>query len=325
VPPGLRFVQPKSGPPKGNVNVINKQRKVQVVGGQKVIIEPGNRRILFVGKRPIIRHDDSARLRRWGNARFEVRGRERYTIVNRGPYQIVTVTDASGRLIRRYRRYPNGREVVFLDNRRHFRPGVAAAGAAAVFLGLAAPTILIPRNRYVVDAADAPPALLYETLSAPPVVEMERPYSLDEVRYNVELRDRMRSIDLNSINFASGSWEITPDQYPRLQAIAEAILKLLQEDANVVIMIEGHTDAVGTEEDNLSLSDRRAEAVAEILTGEFQIPPENLVTQGYGEQHLKVQTDGPSRENRRVVLRNIAPLLGEAQTEEEGQPSQGPG
>ena len=44
-------------------------------------------------------------------------------------------------------------------------------------------------------------------------------------------------------------------------------------------LIEGHTDAVGSDEDNLSLSDRRAEAVAEILTREFQVPAENLSTQ----------------------------------------------
>ncbi len=74
-------------------------------------------------------------------------------------------------------------------------------------------------------------------------------------------------------------------------------------------MIEGHTDAVGSDVDNLSLSDRRAEAVANILTENFQIPPENLVTQGYGKQYLKVATDGPSRENRRVTIRRITPLL----------------
>ena len=39
------------------------------------------------------------------------------------------------------------------------------------------------------------------------------------------------------------------------------------------VAIEGHTDATGTPEDNLSLSDRRAEAVGEILTSQFQIPP----------------------------------------------------
>ena len=74
-------------------------------------------------------------------------------------------------------------------------------------------------------------------------------------------------------------------------------------------MIEGHTDAVGNEVDNLSLSDRRAESVAVVLTEVYQIPPENLVTQGYGEQHLKIPTEGPGRENRRVTARRVTPLL----------------
>ena len=60
-------------------------------------------------------------------------------------------------------------------------------------------------------------------------------------------------------------------------------------------MIEGHTDAVGTDVDNLSLSDRRAESVAVALTEQFQVPAENLVTQGYGEQYLKVPTQGPEQ------------------------------
>ena len=72
---------------------------------------------------------------------------------------------------------------------------------------------------------------------------------------------------------------------------------------------EGHTDAVGNDVDNLSLSDRRAESVSVVLTEQFQIPPENMVTQGYGEQFLKIPTDGPSRENRRVAVRNISRLL----------------
>jgi outer membrane protein OmpA-like peptidoglycan-associated protein len=61
--------------------------------------------------------------------------------------------------------------------------------------------------------------------------------------------------------------------------------------------------------DNLSLSDRRAESVALILTRTFEMPPENLTTQGYGAQQLKVPTSGPSRENRRVTVRRITPLL----------------
>jgi OmpA-OmpF porin, OOP family len=36
---------------------------------------------------------------------------------------------------------------------------------------------------------------------------------------------------------------------------------------------------------------------------------ENLTTQGYGEQYLKVPTQGPERTNRRVTVRRITPLL----------------
>ena len=49
--------------------------------------------------------------------------------------------------------------------------------------------------------------------------------------------------------------------------------------------------------------------MAVALTEQFQVPPENLTTQGYGEEQLKVQTDGPEEQNRRVLVRNIAPLL----------------
>ena len=74
-------------------------------------------------------------------------------------------------------------------------------------------------------------------------------------------------------------------------------------------MIEGHTDAVGNPEDNLSLSDRRAETVASILIEQFGIPAENLVTQGYGAQYLKIPTQEPNRLNRRVAIRPIGALL----------------
>ena len=169
--------------------------------------------------------------------------------------------------------------------------------------------ITIPREHYIVDATIATPVLLYETLEAPPLVPIERAYSLDEIRYNVALRDRMRRIDINTINFEFASWEVAPDQYDHLALIAESIQRVLRRNPDEIFMIEGHTDAVGSEEDNLSLSDRRAESVAVILSQQFNISPENLVTQGYGKQFLKISTPGPSRENRRVAVRRITPLL----------------
>jgi OOP family OmpA-OmpF porin len=49
--------------------------------------------------------------------------------------------------------------------------------------------------------------------------------------------------------------------------------------------------------------------VATVLTEMFGVPAENLTTQGYGEQYLKIGTEAPERQNRRVTIRRITPLL----------------
>jgi outer membrane protein OmpA-like peptidoglycan-associated protein len=79
-----------------------------------------------------------------------------------------------------------------------------------------------------------------------------------------------------------------------------------------VFLIEGHTDAVGDAGYNLALSDARAESVALALTEMFGVPPENMVTQGYGESDLALQTQDAAQVNRRVVVRRITPLLAAA-------------
>ena len=144
---------------------------------------------------------------------------------------------------------------------------------------------------------------------APPLVRSERPYSLQEVTQNVRLRERVRSIDLNTITFDTGQWLVPPDQVAQLEDLARALKAVIDRNPNEVYLIEGHTDAVGSSVDNLSLSDRRAEEVAAILTQNFEIPAENLVTQGYGEDYLKVNTLAANPENRRVTIRNITQLL----------------
>ena len=53
-------------------------------------------------------------------------------------------------------------------------------------------------------------------------------------------------------------------------------------------------------------ADRRAESVALVLSEQFGVPAENLTTQGYREQYLKVPTQGPERANRRVTVRRIS-------------------
>ncbi|HUN95769.1 MAG TPA: OmpA family protein, partial [Bradyrhizobium sp.] len=155
----------------------------------------------------------------------------------------------------------------------------------------------------------APEQYIYDALDAPPVDAIDRRFTLDEIRYSPNVRMLMPSVDVNTINFALGSWEIAPDQAAKLQVIADGINRAIQRNPREVFLIEGHTDATGNDTDNLSLSDRRAEAAAELLTQQFGVPAENLTSQGYGSQYLKEQTDGPSRINRRVTIRRITPLL----------------
>jgi outer membrane protein OmpA-like peptidoglycan-associated protein len=296
--------------------VENRARRLDDIRGERREIQQGDRRIIQEGSRSIvqegdrkfIRHDENERFRRVGrDVSVERLGNETRTFaVGPGGTRIVTVTGPDGRLLRRSR-YVNDREVVIIDNRP--RGGRAATAFFVALPAIALATLAIPRERYIVEAESAPPEYIYGALMAPPIEPLPRAYTLDEIRYSPALRDRMPRIDLDTLTFDTGSWEVAPDQYNRLAPIAEGIRRAVSQNPNEVFLIEGHTDAVGNDDDNLSLSDRRAEAVSVILTDQFKIPPENLTTQGYGEQQLKVPTQGPERANRRVTVRRITPLL----------------
>src|SRR5262249_9200456 len=177
------------------------------------------------------------------------------------------------------------------------------------FVDLPPPVVRIPPERYIVEAERARPEDIYAALIAPPVDRIERRYTLEEIRYSPRLRERMPRVDVDTITFDSGSWEVTPDQINNLAVIADGIGRAIGQNPSEVFLIEGHTDAVGSDVDNLSLSDRRAESVALALSQQFQIPAENLTSQGYGEQYLKIPTQAAERQNRRVTVRRITPLL----------------
>ncbi|MBX9592036.1 MAG: OmpA family protein [Hyphomonadaceae bacterium] len=295
----------------------DRHEQIQDGGRVKVIREPGNRVIVKESNRAVIRHDEAERFARHPGARTERRADghvETYHVRPDGT-RVVTVVDEHGRLLRRYRRDHHGREHNIIDNRRFYRNVGIAVGLGVIggiiALNLPPPRVTIPHDRYIVDYDHASDDDLYDALDAPPIEALERSYSLAEIRDTYELRARVRRIDLDTINFEFGAWEVGPDQYFKLERIARAILRLLDRNPEAVVMIEGHTDAVGSQEDNLSLSDRRASAVADILTDQFGVPAENLVTQGYGEQHLKINTLEPERRNRRVTILNITGLMAE--------------
>jgi OmpA-OmpF porin, OOP family len=306
----------------------------EVQEGNRTIIREPDRVIIREGGRDIIRHDEAARFA--FNARevnVERRGDIVATVALRPDgSRIVTEVDGNGRLMRRLRRDAFGREIIIIDNTVVAPvaviggpavvvgvPGVAIAAPGlavgigglgiGVALNLGPPVVRVAPELYVRETAVATPAQIYMTLAAPPVEVIDRRYSLDEIRYNEPLRARMPRVDIDTVNFDTGSWEIAPDQGQRLAGVAQGMLQAVQANPAEVFLIEGHTDAVGNDVDNLSLSDHRAESVAVLLTNQFGIPPENLTSQGYGKQFLKVQTPAPERANRRVAVRRITPLL----------------
>jgi outer membrane protein OmpA-like peptidoglycan-associated protein len=318
-PTGPATVSPRpQGPGLKRLEDVRKARieRVEDGGRLKVIQEPGNRYIIRQNNRIVVRSDEAERFRRRPGAKSEKRGdgNVETSYERRDGVRIVTVVDGHGRLLRRYRRHRDGREHNIIDNRRFYRGvavGVGVAALGIIALNLPPPHVNIPEEQYNVDYDDASDDDLYETLDAPPIEDLERSYSLDEIRDNYELRARLRSINIDGINFDFGSWEIPPDQHWKLERIARAILRVLDRNPDAVFLIAGHTDAVGSEEDNASLSARRATAVAEVLADQFGVPDENLVTQGYGEQHLKIDTQEPEPRNRRVSVQNITRLMAE--------------
>jgi outer membrane protein OmpA-like peptidoglycan-associated protein len=70
------------------------------------------------------------------------------------------------------------------------------------------------------------------------------------------------------------------------------------------VSIEGHTDSDGTDEYNMTLSQKRAASVKNYLIANYKIAPERLESKGWGESKPIDKNDTPEGKanNRRVEL-----------------------
>lgn len=270
-----------------------------------------NRIIVQINNNYYVRSPDYDRLvRRDDRVYYEYLsdGRVREVIERPDGTLVITVRNRYGDVLRRVRVTPDGREyvLVYVPEDRYDRMDEFYDPA----YDLPPLRLTISYGEYVLEAEPVMDADRYYTfLDQPPVEPVRRLYSLEEVKYSARVRDTVRRIDLDTIEFAFGSAAIEESEIAELDALANAILRLLDENPAETFLIEGHTDAVGSELANLALSDRRAESVAAALSNVFGVPPENLVTQGYGEQYLKIKTQERERQNRRVAVRRITPLV----------------
>ncbi|MFY0626546.1 MAG: PD40 domain-containing protein [Reichenbachiella sp.] len=110
--------------------------------------------------------------------------------------------------------------------------------------------------------------------------DLPKDTSYFEMTKNIDLEPITKGtkVVLNNIFFESGRAELKPISYVELNKAVE----LMQQNATMVIEIGGHTDNVGSEALNLSLSQKRAEAVKSYLEL-AQIEVHRLQAKGYGE------------------------------------------
>jgi outer membrane protein OmpA-like peptidoglycan-associated protein len=125
---------------------------------------------------------------------------------------------------------------------------------------------------------------------------VEQKFSRDEAR--VLRESGAVVIRLVGMNFASGQAVIRTDHFPLLTKVKEAIE--IYPDA--LISIEGHTDAYGTDEVNLKLSQKRADAVAQYLLANSSLAPGNVRATGFGESNpiANNETQEGRAKNRRI-------------------------
>ncbi len=126
-----------------------------------------------------------------------------------------------------------------------------------------------------------------------------------------ELRDDLKGATVErvgegiKITFDSGlmfdfdSFALTSNTQYNLTELAKTLNKYPDTD----ILIEGHTDKSGTDEYNLMLSERRANAVKNYLSAQ-QVKSDRIDAKGYGETQLISEEDLVNRRVEVAIMAN---------------------
>tara|TARA_R110000751_G_scaffold146094_7_gene249959 strand:- start:206716 stop:207366 length:651 start_codon:yes stop_codon:yes gene_type:complete len=158
---------------------------------------------------------------------------------------------------------------------------------------------------------NAPSALSIEkSLSAPTIkrIKPSQKNSIQEIKRRKSLRHNAPSIEIQSLNFAFASARIPDGELWKVEQIADAMKRILRRNRGELFLIEGHTDAVGSDWNNMLLSEQRANSLRAVLVGYYGVPHHALETVGYGEEDLLVPTPYEEWRNRRVTLRRITDI-----------------
>ena len=106
-------------------------------------------------------------------------------------------------------------------------------------------------------------------------------------------------LTIGDVLFATGKADLSPDANRSVNKLADFLKKYPNRD----VLIEGHTDSVGTDDYNLTLSRKRADSVKYKLMGDG-IEESRITTVGYGEEFPLASNDTKAgkAQNRRVEV-----------------------
>jgi outer membrane protein OmpA-like peptidoglycan-associated protein len=129
-----------------------------------------------------------------------------------------------------------------------------------------------------------------------------RSLSLSEREEIAQIASSKPKIDLE-IRFDYNSADISKDSTQAVQELGKALSQVSLKGQTFVVA--GHTDAVGGDEYNQGLSERRADTIKRYLTDKYGINGSDLVTVGYGETKPKDASTPTDPANRRVQVVNM--------------------
>ena len=102
------------------------------------------------------------------------------------------------------------------------------------------------------------------------------------------------------VYFEFDSAELTQDAREQLAPVGEALRAAELETLSFTL--EGHTDASGSEDYNLSLSEKRAKSVRDYFINSYSLEPSRVDSVGRGESQLIEGVEENSPVNRRVTI-----------------------
>ena len=134
---------------------------------------------------------------------------------------------------------------------------------------------------------------------------------LQQLNQILATRDSARGLiaNMSDVLFRSGSYELLPGARERLAKVSGIILAY----PSLHLAVEGHTDSIGGDEYNQTLSERRAESVRDYFVQQG-IAASSIEARGFGKTEPIASNDTPEgrQQNRRVELILSGEAIGSA-------------